>query len=500
MKIQIQAVCRPEARLDAVAAPELVDFYEGPHIEREKRQFPYFLKVDLAHTVMLAEQRILTADQARSILKGITQIQREGLEELEIDYLRGSMLFQIEQKLFSIIGEDVGGLMHIGRSRLDQGPTARRLYKREQMLKVFAAINALRGEILDLAERHKNTLMPGYTCLQHAHPGVLAHYLASIANKLGTDFDRLTESYKRLNQSPLGGSGLSGTSWPIERNRTAALLGFRGLVRNSRIVREAYYAAEAIGDLSMVMSTLNDFATDLHLWSSFEFGFVELGDAFCGTSSIFPQKKNPTALEAVKFAAGEAVNWMGSVLATFRAEGTGDIMMREVPQIDRAFETVTGSLRLLTAALKSISIDTRRMREFADANWSTSTNLADLMVREGGYSFRAAHNIVARLVRLALARDVPASEVTGALADEAARELRLPEPKLSDAAMRASLDVASFAEGRISEGGIGPAQTHGLIAEERVSLQRSIAWLAAEKKALAAADDQLTARVSEMIG
>ncbi len=490
---------RPEARLDAVAAAELVDFYEVPHIEREKKQFVQFLKVDLAHTVMLAEQKILTAEQARAILQGITQIREEGLDSLEIDYLRGSMLFQVEQKLFYLIGEDIGGLMHIGRSRLDQGPTARRLYKREQLLKVLEAVILLRAEILDLAERHKGTLMPGYTCMQHAHPGVFGHYLASIVNKLGTDFERLTEAFVRLNQSPLGGSGLSGTSWPIDRERTARLLGFKGLVRNSRIVREAYYAAEIIGDLSLLMSTLNDFSTDLHIWSSYEFGFVELSDGFCGTSSIFPQKKNPTALEAVKFAAGEAVNWLGSVLATFRAEGTGDIMMREVPLIDRAFESAVGSLRLLTAALKSIEIDTHRMREYADTNWSTSTNLADLMVRERGYSFRVAHNIVARLVRLALARGVETKDVTGALVDEAALELGLTPPQLSDDTVRASLDIDTFATGRVSEGSIGPVQVQLLVAEERASLRSSVSWLATERQRLAGADRALQLRVNELL-
>lgn len=160
-----------------------------------------------------------------------------------------------------------------------------------------------------------------------------------------------------MNLNPLGVVGLSGTSWPLNRHRTTELLGFGAVLENSKLGREAFYAADAIASLSFIMATLNDLSTDLHLWSSTEFGFVESDDAYCGTSSMFPQKKNPDGLEAVKKAAGGSVTW----LATFRAEGTGDQAMRDLPLLDDALETTEGMLELLTGIVSTLVVHQERM-------------------------------------------------------------------------------------------------------------------------------------------
>ncbi|WP_420963781.1 argininosuccinate lyase [Brucella sp. IR073] len=482
---------RPEARLDARPAKELLDFYEEPHLEREKRQFPFYIKVDLAHTVMLAEQAIISASEAQAILNCLREVEALGPDRVPMDASHGSLLFQIERYLFSRIGERIGGRMHTGRSRLDQGPTARRLYKRAATFEVLKGIVRLRSDLLTLASRHHGTIMPGYTCLQHAHPSVLGQYLLSFCNKLADDFQRLVGSYRRLNMNPLGGAGLSGTSWPINRARTTELLGFDGLVKNSRLVREAYYAADLAGNLSLLMATLNDLATDLHIWSSYEFGFAETADELCGTSSIFPQKKNPAALEAVKFAAGDAVTWLSTALATFRAEGTGDVVMREVPLLDRAFAAASGSLSVMSAVIKTVKFDENRMRELAGANWSTATELADEIVRKRGTSFREAHNIVGRLVRIATLRHIAVSDLNGALLDEAARELCIEEPNLDDVSVRNAFDVEEFRRTRTSTGSINPVEIAELQAEENDSLTMDLGWIAATQQKQADADQKL---------
>ncbi|EIM26399.1 argininosuccinate lyase (plasmid) [Microvirga lotononidis] len=495
----VSAGDRPEARLDSLPAKELLSFFEAPHLEREKRQFQYFIRVDLAHTVMLGEREILTGAQTRSILETLKEIETVGPEGIPMDPTHGSLLFQIERYLISRVGEHTGGRMHIGRSRLDQGPTARRLYKRSELLLVMDGIGKLRANLLDLAGKHHETIMPGYTCLQHAHPGVFGQYLLGFCNKLGDDFDRLAASYGRLNLNPLGGAGLSGTSWPIDRSRTTELLGFDGLVKNSRLAREAYYAAEVASSLSFLMSTLNDLATDLHLWSSYEFGFIETADELCGTSSIFPQKKNPTALEAVKFAAGEAVTWLSTALATFRAEGTGDVVMRELPLLDRAFVAASGSLALMSAVIQTLRVDEARMKRLAAANWSTATDLADEIVRRRDISFREAHNIVARLVRIATMTNLQPADLTGSLLDEAADELKLRPPRLDDETVFRAFDVDTFVRSRVSTGSVHPGQVSALQEDEANSLLAGNAWLDDRRKKLAEAEHELKRSVNRFI-
>lgn len=485
-----------EARLDAPAADQLVAFYEAPHLARELRQFDQYLQVDMAHTVMLAERQVLDAASAGRILAVLREIRALGPQRFPVDARRGSFLLQVEDYLFSRIGEAVGGRMHTGRSRLDQGPAVRRLYKRALLVRVMDRIVDLQRVLLDLAARHADTVMPGYTCLQHAHPAVFGHYILSFVDKLCDDFARLRGAWSRLNLSPLGAAGLSGTSWPIDRERTAELLGFEGLVVNAKLAREAYYAAELAGALSFVMSTLNDLATDLHIWSSHEFGFVETADEFCGTSSIFPQKKNPAGLEAVRFAAGEAVTWLASALATFRAEGTGDVVMREVPLLDGAFESTAGSLGLMAAIMATIGVRADRMAAAASSNWSTATNLADELVRQGRLSFRQAHSVVARLVRDCLAAGISSDAVTSEMLARAGEELGESGVTLSTETVRRSLDARHFVATRTSKGGTAHEEIARLAESARDKVRQAANWLDERKRGLADAEAALESAVS----
>lgn len=334
----------------------------------------------------------------------------------------------------------------------------RRLHKRRQLLDVVDGILSLADALANLASRHMSSVMLGYTCLQHAHPTVFGHYLLSFVTKLQDDIERLEDAYRRLDRCPLGAAGLSGTSWPIDRHRVAELLGFSEVLVNAKLAREAYYAADVIGGLSFAMATLNDLATDLHIWSSAEFGFVECADEFCGTSSIFPQKKNPAALEAVKFAAGGAVTWLSSALATFRSEGTGDVVMREVPQIDDAFKSTSGSLQLMSAVVSSLSVHTTRMEQVASNSWATATGLADELVARRQLSFRQAHHIVARLVRDALKEGISTADVTSDMLDVACRSVHLDPVGLSADVIRGALEARRFIESRSSYGGTAASE------------------------------------------
>lgn len=206
------------------------------------------------------------------------------------------------------------------------------------------------------------------------------------------------------------------------------------------------------------MADLNDLATDLHIWSSSEFGLVECDDSYCGTSSIFPQKKNPSALETIRRAAGGSVTWVTTALATFRGEGTGDQAMRELPVLDEALTTTEAMLDLFTGVMETLIVHEDRMAQSLESSWCTSSNLADLIVRECKLSFRQVHHIVARLVRDSLAAGVPPYELTGAMLDKAAVDIGGKPLGLSDEFIQAALNPRRFVETRITDGSVGPAQ------------------------------------------
>lgn len=488
-----------EARLNAAPAERMVRYHDLPQLDREKRMFAEFRAVDLAHTTMLVEQGIISRATGGAILAQLVKLEGIDPADFPIDVSKGSFLLQVEAYLFDRIGEDVGGQMHTGRSRIDQGATVRRLYKRNRILAVLQRITELQAVLLKLAGEHARTLMPGYTHMQHAQPWVFGHYLLSFSTRLHDSFERLAQSYARVNRNPLGAVGLAGTSWPLDRQRTTDLLGFSAVLENSKLGREAYYAADAISALAFVMADLNDLATDLHIWSSYEFGMVETHDAYCGTSSIFPQKKNPTALETIKKAAGASVTWGASGLAMFRAEGTGDQAVRELPLIDEALASTEAMLDLFSGVLDTLIVHDRRMLAALAGSWCTASNLADAIVRRTGMSFRQVHHVVARLVRNCLERDIPRSAVSAALVDEAALETVGKPVGLADAEARDALDPRRFVETRVTLGSVAPAEVDRMLQAASAQNETDATWLREERCRIDRASQALAAAVKAII-
>jgi len=488
-----------EARLSSPPSEQFLRHYHVPGLAREKRQLKDHMAVDLAHTVMLVEQGILARDQGATILKALMEFRDLPPDAFPIDPLRGSFLLQVEAFLSQRIGEDTAGRMHTGRSRIDMGATVRRRYKRGRMLDTMESLLRLQGAVMGQAKRHTRTIMPGYTHMQHAQPWVFGHYLLSFCTKFREDFQRMVECYARVNLNPLGAVGLSGTSWPLNRQRTTELLGFSGLVENSKLGREAYYAAEAIAALSYVMCDLNDLATDFHVWSTTEFGLVESDDAYCGTSSIFPQKKNPNSLETIKRAGGAAVTWLATALATYRAEGTGDQAMRGLPMIDDAINTTEGMCDLGTGVVETLIVHKDRMRELVANSWSTSSNLADVIVREAGLSFRQTHHVVARLVRICLAEKVLPSQVTSAILNRAAQETIGKDLPMQESALRDALNPDVFVRTRVTVGSVAPNEVDRMLAAEQQGLEQATAWLSAERQRISDAARMLDDAVRQII-
>jgi argininosuccinate lyase len=461
-----------EARLGP-RNPALVEYDEAPKLAYLRRHFRDYALVDLAHAVMLVETGILTRERGAKLLRGLLDVLARGPEGFPWDPRSGSYLVQIENFLTSRVGEDVAGRLQTGRSRNDQDAAADRLFLRDLLLEVTGDLTALQGVVLARAREHAGTVMPGYTHLQHAQPWTFGHYLMRQASALERDLERLGAAFGRTNRSGLGGAANAGTSWPLDRQRTAALLGHDGLVVNSidTGVFARDYIEEDVAVLALLMSNLGRFATDLYVWSSWEFGFVEVADGLAGTSSIMPQKKNPHALERVKGLAGQAIGWLPTIMGAQRTVLCTDLDLAFADDLVSLYGDATvGALRLMGETLRTLIVHREVMAARAGAFWSTASHLADELVRRHDLPFRTAHHVVARFVRDAIARGQGPADAAPELLTEALRGLAGVDVAISATDLRQMLDARHFVESRVTDGSVNPHHVLAHVTEAEAAL------------------------------
>lgn len=479
-----QDVFLEEARLGR-RSDAIIKYDEAPHLAAMPRRFRAFSLVDLAHVVMLVETGVLRRDRGAKLLGALLGIHRAGPDGFSFDPRTGSYLVQIEHALESTVGADIGGRIQTGRSRNDQDASADRLFMRDLLLEAVGDLLALENALLSLARKHADTVMPGYTHLQHAQPWTFGHYLMRQASVFERDLQRLRGAYARTNLGVLGGAANAGTSWPLDRRRTASLLGQDGIVTNSSdgglFARD--YLEEDVAMLALLMSNLGRLATDIYLWSSWEFGYVEIADNLAGTSSIMPQKKNPHACERVKAVAGQAAGWMASMMGCQRGVCSTDLDFEFADYVlIQIGDSTLGSLRLMTEVISSLTVRKERMAQNAGAFWSTTSHLADELVRRFDLSFRAAHHVVGRFVKDSIDAGRTPATATGASLAEAAKATGAGAVMLSDAELRDILDAKRFVETRVTEGSVNPAQ----VRQHADQMERALADHAAWRKQAAA--------------
>jgi argininosuccinate lyase len=489
------------ARLGARSST-LIDYEEMPHLPRLKRRAREYALVDLAHAVMLVETGIVSRERGARLLAGLLDIFEHGLATFPWDPRVGSYLPQAERYLAERIGEDAAGRLQTGRSRNDQSGAAERVWMRDALLSVFADLLAVERALLDLAEAHADALMPGYTHSQHAQPTTFGHAMMRHAAVLERDLQRVAGTYARTNLSALGGAAMAGTSWPVNRRRVAELLGHDGLVVNSAdaggFARD--HLEEGVAVLALMMSDLGRLATDLFVWHTWEFGFVEVADALAGTSSIMPQKKNPHALERVKALAGQAIGWLPGMMGAQRTVLSTDldVAFGDDP-LTPAADACTAALRLMADALTSLTVHRDAMAETAGAFWSTTSHLADELVRRFDLPFRMAHQIVATFVRDSLAAGHTPVSVDPAMLARAAREAGV-DVSLTVDELRRALDARCFVESRESEGSPNPHHVRAHAAVVRADVDTHTRWHGETSQRAAHAVETLVERARELAG
>jgi argininosuccinate lyase len=383
-------------------------------VDFDQRMAAQDIQGSIAHATMLAYCGILTESERDDIIRGLTQISAEiASGEFVWSIKQEDVHMNIEARLTDLIGI-AGKKLHTGRSRNDQVATDIRLYLRHEIQVITAQLTRLQIAILNLAEQHFDTIMPGFTHLQVAQPITFGHHLMAWFEMLSRDAERLQDCLKRVNVLPLGAAALAGTSYPIDRHKTAELLGFSRPSANSLdSVSDRDFAIEFTAVGSLIMIHLSRFSEELILWSSAQFDFIDMPDAFCTGSSIMPQKKNPDVPELVRGKSGRVTGNLMSLLMLMKSQPLAynkDNQEDKEPLFDTA-DTLINCLRAYADMIPHIRAKKDNMYNSAKRGFATATDLADYLVRKG-MAFRDAHEAVGLAVRLGVETNRDLSELS----------------------------------------------------------------------------------------
>ncbi|MFY9262009.1 MAG: argininosuccinate lyase [Gallionella sp.] len=418
----------------------------------------------LAHAEMLANCKIIGAEDFGDIQRGLAQIKEEILKgefEWSLDF--EDVHLNIEKRLTTLVG-DAGKRLHTGRSRNDQVATDVRLYLRSAIDELIELVKALQSALLDLAEHHTHTIMPGFTHLQVAQPISFAHHLMAYFEMLKRDAERLHDCRKRVNRLPLGAAALAGTSYPIQREMVADLLDFDSVCENSLdAVSDRDFAIEFTACAALIMTHLSRFSEELILWMSPRFGFIDLADRFCTGSSIMPQKKNPDVPELVRGKTGRVNGHLIALLTLMKGQPLAynkDNQEDKEPLFDTV-ETLTQTLRIYADMITGIKVKPDAMRNAALQGYATATDLADYLVKKG-LPFRDAHEVVARAVRFAEQKGCDLAEIPLAELQQFSADIA------NDVYGVLSLEGSLASRNHV--GGTAPGQVIMAIARARINL------------------------------
>jgi argininosuccinate lyase len=386
-------------RFSKISNPTVEKFTSS--ISFDRRLYPYDIQGSMAHVQMLAKQKIIASHESKKIVKGLHFI----LKELESKKFRfkhedEDIHMAVERRLHEIIGP-VAGKLHTARSRNDQVILDVRLFLRDKTKVVLGLIGDLQKTLVKLAEKNISVICPGFTHLQHAQPILLSHYYLAYYEMFERDYQRFTEVYHRINVLPLGTGALAGTNFSIDRHYVAKLLDFPSVSENSLdTIADRDFILDFLSASAILQMHLSRLAEELVLWSSTEFGFIELPDEFCTGSSIMPQKKNPDVAELTRGKTGRVYGNLVSVLTTMKGLPLtyNSDMQEDKPPLFDSVDTITSCLTIISALLKGVKIKKDKMRSMAETGFITATNLANYLSKRG-VPFREAHHVVGSLVK-----------------------------------------------------------------------------------------------------
>lgn len=431
-------------------------------IDFDKRLAKQDIRGSRAHCSMLVAQGILSKDDGEAIMNGLLKIEKD-ISDGNFSFKRSleDIHMNIEGRLSDLIGEPAGRL-HTGRSRNDQVATDFRLWVRAAIDALDEQLQGLQSALIDKAEAHADTIMPGFTHLQAAQPVTFGHHLLAYVEMTGRDRSRFKDARTRLNESPLGAGALAGTSFPLDRERTAKDLDFdRPMANSLDAVSDRDFALEFLSCASILSVHLSRLAEELVIWASAQFGFVSFTDAFSTGSSMMPQKRNPDAAELLRGKVGRVIGAMNGLLIVVKGlplTYSKDMQEDKEPVFD-AFDTLELCLAAATGMIADINVNKERMRSAAGAGYTTATDLADWLVREQNVAFRDSHHIAGQVVKLAEGKGCELEELSP-------EELSEIDKRLTADALGV-VTVDASVNSRTSYGGTAPDNVRSQIAAAR---------------------------------
>jgi len=442
---------------------ELVQRYTAS-VGFDKRLWRADIDGSLAHAEMLAAQGVIGARDLADIRRGMAQIAddiEQGRFEWKLEL--EDVHLNIEARLTQLVG-DAGKRLHTGRSRNDQVATDVRLWLRGEIDQLAPLLNGMQRALVDLAERHADTVMPGFTHLQVAQPVSFGHHLLAYVEMFVRDGERLADVRKRVNVLPLGAAALAGTSYPLDRERVARTLGFDSVCQNSLdAVSDRDFAIEFSAWAAITMVHVSRLAEELVLWMSQNFGFIDLADRYCTGSSIMPQKRNPDVAELARGKSARVLGHLVGFVTLMKGQPLAynkDNQEDKEPLFDTV-DTLAATLRIMAEMVSGIVVKPEALKRAAMRGYATATDLADYLVKKG-LPFRDAHEAVAHAVKVALGKGVDLSALSLA-------ELQAIEPRIGDDAFGV-LTLEGSLNARNTVGGTAPAQVRAQVARHRARL------------------------------
>ena len=469
------------------ARKDVVEFTTS--IKSDQKLLEAVIKINQAHVTMLTQQKIITTEAGAKLLAALSEIN----PKLKLDQTLEDVHLAVEEQVNKKVGMETGGNLHIAKSRNDQVATAIRMALRTSIHDLINLIVKLQDSLIELAEKHTETLVPSYTHLHPAQPVTFAHILVSYVDALQRSLKRIKETLPRVNLCPMGAGAIATTSFPINRERTAELLGFSGVLENSiDAVGSRDFVLETLADLTLLAIDVSRMAEDLIVWSAPDFGIIDLPENFAFTSSIMPQKKNPDVLEVVRARMSQILGNFVASATTMKALPSGyNLDLQELtPKLWESIETVAGSLCMLSELAKNLKVN-KDVFSKQVLNYSTTTELANMLVKKYDVPFRTSHKIVGTVVKILLDKKLALSDLKPELLNKTAKDVAGITLAVKLVNIKNSIDPKKFVESHKAMGGPAPAEVKRMLKNCKQLTSQSKMSLKEQKSRLEEADLQL---------
>jgi argininosuccinate lyase len=479
--------------------PTYIRLVLNQNFEDAKAQFlEPLMAIHYAHLAMLAECGIVSKADAVALREGLRRVPIEEVRSADFDGTCEDLFFYVHRLLVQACGEDVAGRLHTARSRNDIDMTMYRMRQRELILGLVRATSSLRSALSTLASEHLETVFAAHTHTQPAQASTVAHYLAGVIEQLERDSTRLRAAYASTNLSPLGSCAITGTAFPIDRGRTAELLGFDGPTGNTYgSIATVDYMLESVSSVAVLIAGLGRVVQDLLLWCTAEVGYLRLADGFVQTSSIMPQKRNPVALEHARALASLALGQTHAIFLAVHNTPFGDIVDTEddlQPLVSSMFGDALRAVSLVAAAMAGAEFDRERMAARAREGWVTVTELADTLTREHDLPFKAAHRIAAAFVVEATRRPHESrADILKEISSSIGRAIAYDEDRISEI-----LSPDYFVRVRKTPGGPAPEEVRGALARSQERMKDDERWTNERVDGLRRAEERLNAALAAL--